>query len=39
MIAHHIGPIASALIPNLSGIFTPVALTIVNPGAESETTG
>lgn len=35
MIAHHIGPIASALIPNPSGIFTPVDLTIVNPGAES----
>lgn len=38
MIAHQIGPIASALVPNLTGIFTPVTLTIVNPGAENGTT-
>jgi hypothetical protein len=38
MIAHHIGPIASALVPNIASIVTPVALTIVNPGAESALT-
>lgn len=39
MIAHQIGPIASALVPNIASIVTPVSLNITNPGAESSNTG